>query len=63
VSNILIQLRNTFLQVRKLLKLMGIQAEVEVEPDSQSNLIDSTMEVYFTFIFLFNNHINRYLVF
>eukprot|EP01038_Epipyxis_sp_PR26KG_P014475 gene14475-19431_t len=41
----LIHLRNHFKKARKLLKTIGIYAKVDIEPDSQTLLVDATEDV------------------
>lgn len=45
VANTLLKLRTSFQNVRKLLKQMGTEANVDIEPDAQSSLIDATMNL------------------
>jgi len=40
-----LELRDLFLESRRLLKNIGIKADVEIEPDEQTSLADQTMDI------------------
>jgi phosphomevalonate kinase len=45
LSQALVQLRDAFLNVRYFLREIGNQAQVDIEPSSQEELLNATMEI------------------
>lgn len=45
VTNTMIQLRETFLKIRSYLRTMSEKAKVDIEPKSQTELLDATMSL------------------